>query len=130
MLGKIIFTAAVIGAVVAFLRFRQRRSQEVARAEPRVVNPSAASKRMPIGWLASGAVVVMLIASGVLLYNYWKDANELIYVRVVDASSGNAIQYQVYRGDLEERAFLTVDGVRITLAATERLETSTQPPRN
>jgi hypothetical protein len=36
-------------------------------------------------------------------------------------------EYRAYRGDIEERAFVTVDNVSVTLAATERLETSTKP---
>jgi len=126
MLSKILFTIAVIVGVLAFARFRQRRSAELASNPPRVIHPAV--RRMPIGWLASAAVVLMLLASGVLLYNHWRDANAVIYVRVVDAGSGQSTAYRAYRGDIEDREFVTVDGVRVILAETERLETSTRPP--
>jgi len=125
MLTKILFTAAVILAVVAVVRFRRQREALVSREEPRLVNPPK-RKSMPIGWLASAAVALMLIASGVLLYNHWKDSNVVITVRVVDAGSGKSETYRAYRGDVDDREFVTVDGMRVVLAETERLETSTR----
>jgi hypothetical protein len=126
MLTKILFTAAVIAVVVALMRFRRQREALVSRDEPRLVNPPKEKKGMPIGWLASAAVSLMLIASGVLLYNHWQDSNVVISVRVVDASSGKSETYRAYRGDVDDREFVTVDGVRVVLADTERLETSTR----
>ena len=67
----------------------------------------------------------MLLASAYFLYEYWRDRNEVIFIRVVDAGSGRAAEYQAQRGDIQEREFVTTDGRRIVLAATERLETST-----
>jgi len=122
MLGKILFTAAIIFAVFALVRFKQTRQS--AEEAPRVVNAVAEKKRFPIGWMASVAVVLMLLASGLLLLSSWKDANEIVSIRVVDASSGKAVQYQAYRSDIDGRSFRTVEGIRVTLAETERLETS------
>jgi len=127
MLTKILFTVAVIVAVLAFARFRQQRQSQMASAAPRVID---APQRRPVavGWLASAAVVLMLIASGVLIYTHWQDANVLIQVRVVDAGTGKVATYRAYRGDISDREFTTVDGVHVVLAATERLETTTRPP--
>ena len=127
MLTKILFTAAVVLAVLAFARFRQQRQSELAAASPRLINPPA-KRTLPVGWLASAAVVIMLLASGVLLYNHWQDSNLVIHVRVVDAGSGQVATYRARRGDIQDREFLTVDGVRVVLAETERLETTTRPP--
>jgi len=126
MLTKILFTAAVVLAVVGLMRFRRQREALVARDEPRLVNPVTRKKSMPIAWLATIAVTLMLIASGVLLYNHWKDSNVVITVRVVDAGSGKSETYRAYRGDVDDREFVTVDGIRVVLAETERLETSTR----
>lgn len=125
MLTKILFTVAVIVAVLAFVRFRQQRENLVINQEPRLVNPPK-RRSLPVGWLASAAVSLMLIASGVLIYNYWKDANVVINVRVVDAGSSKSVTYRAYRGDVGDREFVTVDGVRVVLAETERLETFTR----
>jgi len=125
MLTKILFTVAVIVAALAFVRFRQQRESVVSTREPRLVNPPP-KRRVPIGWLATAAVSLMIVASGVLLYDHWRDANVVINVRVVDASSGKSVTYQAYRGEVDDREFVTVDGVRVVLAETERLETSTR----
>ena len=71
------------------------------------------------------AVVLMLLASGYLLYQHWRDGSEVIFIRVVDASSGRSAEYQAQRGDIDDREFVTTDGRRVVLAETERLETST-----
>ena len=127
MLTKILFTVAVVVAVLAFARFRQQRQSQMASAAPRVID-APQRRPVPVGWLASAAVVLMLIASGVLIYTHWQDANVLIQVRVVDAGTGKVATYRAYRGDISDREFTTVDGVHVVLAATERLETTTRPP--
>ena len=122
MLGKILFTLAVILVVALIWRTRQPR-QSVARAEPRLVNPPQ-RRRWPIRSLAIAATVMLILGAGVLLYDYWRDRSEVIYIRVVDARSGRAVDYRAARGEIGEREFTTVDGRRIVLAETERLETS------
>ena len=56
---------------------------------------------------------------------HWRDSNEIIFIRVVDARSGHATEYRAQRGDIQDREFITTDGRRVVLAETERLETST-----
>ena len=75
--------------------------------------------------LALAVVVLMLLGSAYLLYEHWRDGSEVIFIRVVDAGSGRAVEYRAQRGDIMDREFVTVDGRRIVLAETERLETST-----
>jgi S-adenosylmethionine hydrolase len=69
----------------------------------------------------------MIIAGGWLMYDHWEKSSEMVFVRVVDSGTQKVTEYRAYRGDIEERAFVTVDNVSVTLAATERLETSTKP---
>jgi len=123
MIGKILFTLAVILLVALIWRTRSPRPA-AEQAPPRLVNPSVA-RRSPLRLLAMAAVVLMLLASSYLLYEHWRDGSEVIFIRVVDAGSGRAAEYQAQRGDIEDREFLTTDGRRIVLAETERLETST-----
>lgn len=123
MLGKILFTIAVI-LVVAMI-WRTRSLHQVGhRPAPRLLNPPA-GRRLPMRVLALAVIVLMLLASGVLLYDHWRDTNEVIQIRVVDATTGRATEYRAQRGDIEDREFVTTDGRRIVLAETERLETST-----
>ena len=123
MIGKVLFTIGVI-LVVALIWRTRRPEQGSDRPEPRLINPQA-QRRWPIKGLAIGVIALMLLASGFLLYEHWRDSSEVIYIRVVDASSGRTAEYRAARGDIGERTFTTVDGRHIVLAETERLETST-----
>jgi hypothetical protein len=123
MIGKILFTLAVI--LLVALIWRTRSPGRVAgRPPPRLVN-SAPSRQWPVKGLAVAVVTLMLLASAFLLYDHWRDNSEVIYIRVVDAGTGRAAEYQAQRGDIQDREFVTTDGRRIVLAETERLETST-----
>ena len=123
MIGKILFTVAVILVVALIWRTRSpRRMGE--RPPPPLINPPPA-RRWPVKGLAVAAVTLMLFASVYLLYEYWRDRSEVIFIRVVDAGSGRTAEYRAQRGDIQDREFTTTDGRRIVLAETERLETST-----
>jgi hypothetical protein len=125
MLGKILFTIGVI--LVVALIWRTKRPPVGVAPAPRLINSDTVGsrKRWPVRGLAIGAVALMIVASGFLLYDHWRDNNEVIVIRVVDASSGRSTEYRAVRGDIGERVFTTLDGRRIVLAETERLETMT-----
>jgi hypothetical protein len=123
MIGKLLFTLAVI-LVVAFIWRTRRPTYPQERPPPRLINP-AQPRRWPIRGLALSAGMLMLLASAYLLFDHWRDNSEVIFIRVVDASSGRAAEYRAQRGDIEDREFVTTDGRRVVLADTERLETST-----
>jgi hypothetical protein len=123
MIGKILFTIAVIAVVALIWRTRKPRYLG-ERPPPRLVNPTP-SRQWPLKGLAVGVVSLMLLASAYLLYEHWRDSSEVIFIRVVDAGSGRTAEYQAQRGDIRDREFITTDGRRIVLAETERLETST-----
>jgi hypothetical protein len=123
MLGKVLFTLAVI-LVVALIWRTRRPAHPGDRPPPRLINPPQA-RHSSLRWLALAVVVLMVLASAFLLYDYWRDTSEVIFIRVVDASSGRATEYRAQRGDIQDREFVTTDGRRIVLAETERLETST-----
>lgn len=123
MLGKILFTLAVI-LVVALIWRTKNAGRMAGQPSPRLINPPSA-RRPAFRVLAIAVVVVMLLASGFLLYDHWRDNTDVIFIRVVDAASGRTTEYQAQRGDIDDREFITTDGRRIVLAETERLETST-----
>jgi len=107
------------------VRFRKKRE-----ASSMPVNPSSNETQMnnmPIGWLATAIICLMIIASGIFLFLYWEDKNTIINVRVIDSGSGNVENYRVRKGDIDNNEFITVDGIKVTLAKTERLETAIRP---
>lgn len=121
MLSKILFTLAVIALVIVSVRFRNR-----------TLRTPALVAEKPLGkpWiklLAMAVISLMIVVSAVFLYLHWRDSSQIMQVNVIDSSTGRISHYQVYRGDLEESAFETVDGRYVRLAKTERLEVAVQP---
>ncbi|WP_456379992.1 hypothetical protein [Thiolapillus sp.] len=125
MLTKILFTLAVIGLVIAVVKFRSR----PARAPVRAPAPQPA-KKLEKRWLkalAISVVVLMLAGTAVIIYLNWRDSHQILQVQVIDSRSGRVSDYQVYRGQLQERRFITLDGRQVQLAETERLEVAATP---
>ncbi|HHI76315.1 MAG TPA: hypothetical protein ENJ94_03985 [Gammaproteobacteria bacterium] len=126
LLGKILLTLVVIAVAVLVLRQRAQARPPLVVIPRREAPPRRGG--LPVGWLASAVVLLMLAIAGYWLYSSWRDAHEVLYLRVVDAGSGHVAHYRAYRGDIADREFVTTDGVRVRLAETERLETTTIPP--
>lgn len=126
LLGKILLTAVVIAIVLLVVRYRAQARLSVPREPVTVTMPRRPP--VPVGWVASAVVLVMLAIALYWLYSTWRDDHDVLYVRVVDAGTGHVTEYRAYRGDIDDREFITTDGVRVRLAETERLELTTVPP--
>jgi hypothetical protein len=74
-------------------------------------------------------LVLAIMGSGALLVGYlrWRHDHQVLEVRVVDAGSGRITRYRVYRNRMGAHGFETVDGRRVRLAETERMEVSPAP---
>ncbi|HID46110.1 MAG TPA: hypothetical protein EYP34_10185 [Chromatiaceae bacterium] len=121
MLTKILFTLAVAAVVFAMVRFRGRPSRSPAP-------PPVKKARSPwVKVLAISVVVMMLAGTAVIIYLNWRDSHQIMQVQVIDSGSGRVSTYRVYRGELQERYFVTLDGRRVQLAETERLEVVAAP---
>lgn len=119
MLTKLLFTLAVVALVVGLVKVR-RRPTPVARPARR------AFWRMAV-MVAGVVVAVMLGGTLVMLWLHWQDRHQVLQVSVIDAATGKATRYRVRRGDLGERVFVTLDGRRVQLADTDRLEVAAEP---
>ncbi|WP_456413501.1 hypothetical protein [Thiolapillus sp.] len=121
MLTKILFTLAVIGLVFAMVRFRGRPAR--APAPP----PRKKAEKRWLKALAVAVIALMLAGTAVIIYLNWRDSHQILQVQVIDSRSGRVSNYQVVRGQLQERDFITVDGRQVRLAETERLEVAAAP---
>lgn len=115
MISKILLTIVIIAGVVLLVKFRNRVPPQPTPAAP---DETAQGFR----WLALFAVALILAGSAFFIWQTWRDASEVLLLQVVDTRSGKVTEYQAYRRDVEDRVFRTVDGRRISLAETERLE--------
>lgn len=122
MLGKFLLTFIIVLLGLLWIRrMRQQRMQESggpARALPQNAAPALNDYRFA-AWLF---LALMLGLGGYLYYEQWQQDNTVLQV-VLHREGGSApITYEVRRSDLDERAFTTLQGVRVTVAASERME--------
>ncbi len=121
MITKILFTLAVIAAVIALVRFR-------SRPVPAVLPVAAKKKPSPwIKWIAYAVISLMLATSAVFLYLHWREARQVVQITVIDGVSGRKTQYQAYRGGVESHRFETIDGRQVILSNTDRMEVGSAP---
>jgi hypothetical protein len=121
MVSKILFTLAVAIGVLALFRWRRQRELRVLPS-PRYVATDS-DLRPLLKWLSIAVIVMTIGGASLWLLHAWRDAGEIVTVRVFDVGSGAVTEYEVYRSDLEVRSFRTVDGRRVVLAETDRMET-------
>lgn len=117
MITKLLFTLTIIAGVILLVKFRRRVPPPAPVSSP-VPDETAQGFR----WLALVAVGLMVLGSAFFIWQTWRDASEVMVLSVVDTRSGKITEYRAYRSDLDGRSFRTLDGRRITLAETERLE--------
>lgn len=67
--------------------------------------------------------LALVIALGATLYYFqWQDDHSILTVRLHSDGQAEAIMYQAYKFQMEERSFTTLDGVLVTVASSERME--------
>ncbi len=116
MITKILLTIAVI--IVVLLMFRRK----APRSGPQTIETNDNTRALKIA--AVVAVGVMIAGAALWMLTSWRDVTEIVAVRVVNSQTGEAVLYQAHRNDIDDRSFRTVNGVRVVLAETERLEVS------
>ena len=117
MLTKILFTALVVLACYLFIRYQRQRRLKVAAAP---IRPQI--KSTPMRDLALGLCLFSVVASSAFVGYRWWDDQRVLDVRVINATSGAVSEYQAYKGDVEGRSFITIDGRQISIADSERME--------
>ena len=130
MLGKILLTLAVM--IIAFFFVRQRdmkgkssparNALAPAKSKGKAVEQEAhnLSADMRLGAYMFLALVIGLGAA--LYYFQWQDDHSILTVRLHSDSQAEAVVYQIYKFELKERSFTTLDGILVTVASSERME--------
>lgn len=127
MLGKILLTLAVI--ITAFFYVRQRDLQQAENNKPAAsivksgTKPTSGDSLSADLRLGAYMFVVLMIALGAALYYFrWQDDHAILTVTLHSDNQAAAISYQVYKYQLQDRSFTTLDGILVTVASTERME--------
>jgi hypothetical protein len=130
MLGKILLTLAVMLIAFFFVRQRDVNAKAAPAANKSTSRANAGEARQQeentlSADLRLGAYMflVFVIGLGAALYYFqWQDDHSIVTVRLLSDSQTEAIEYQVYKYQLGERSFTTLDGILVTVAGSERME--------
>ena len=130
MLGKILLTLAVM--VIAFFFVRQRDMKGKSSPAHGTLAPTKSKEKAVkpddhnlSADLRLGAYMVLALVIGlgaVLYYFQWQDDHSILTVRLHSDSQAEAVVYQIYKFELKERSFTTLDGILVTVASSERME--------
>lgn len=119
MITKILFTAFVIVVVFAITRFRVQRLKIIPAPAP---VPVASRRPATHRNIAYGVIAAIAVVAAVLYYLRWSDWHEVVMIRVVNSRTGEAVTYEAYKGDIEEHSFKTLDGWKVKVSESERVE--------
>lgn len=140
MIGKLLLTLAVIVLAVIYLRKRAAMRRLEAAARQRAAPASqvdqfltaAHSRPQPspdtwrlnktLRWLLWSLTLIALLSGSLYTYHRWQDNNRELTILLYRDGDTAPIVYRVPRHSLGERSFVTHDGIRVTVSATERME--------
>ncbi len=134
MLSKFLLTLAVI--IAAFLVLRQRKLSTPAAAKPRSnVDAGKAPKTSNIEHkndslsadmrVAAYTFLVLMVGLGATMYYFrWQDDHHILTISLHRDNLSAPVIYQVYKFQLQDRSFVTIDGTVVNVASSERMEVS------
>ncbi|MDP7611965.1 MAG: hypothetical protein QGH62_05930 [Nitrospinaceae bacterium] len=123
MLTKLLFTLAIITAVLLFYQFRRRQRQPLPKTKPTQEQTPWWSTPHFAVWLYFG----LLVGLGIVVFAInWINDHQVLDIRVINGSTGEAILYQAERKMVEGRHFQTLDGRKVTIGESERMEITEQ----
>lgn len=132
MFSKFLITAFVIA--VAFVVLRQRNTNQ--GKGKRQVKPVAASKSQTAiskdaekdqlsKDMRLGAYLFLLLTAGIggaVYYFQWQDDHSVLTINLYRDSQVEPISYNVYKYQLSEKSFVTINGLSVAVAGSERME--------
>ena len=131
MVVKLLITLTVIFVAYLILRRRQTLNSNTAQLSKSgwKINTDDQSRNELTAEIRFGAylfLVMMLTLSAGMGYVSWKNDHETVLVTLYRQNNNDAqdekIVFHVYRQDLLERSFTTVDGIKVVVASDERME--------
>jgi len=132
MFSKLIITVFVIA--VAFIVVRQRnanrgKSTRQARPADTLKRRAAVTKDIEKDHLSQdmriGAYLFLLATAGIggaMYYFQWQDDHSILTINLYRDSQVEPVSYDVYKYQLREKSFITIDGLSVAVAGSERME--------
>ena len=131
MVVKLLITLTVIFVAYLILRRRQTLNSNTVQFSKSgwKINTDDQSRNELTAEIRFGAylfLIMMLTLSAGMGYVSWKNDHETVLVTLYRQNNNDAqdekIVFHVYRQDLLERSFTTVDGIKVVVASDERME--------
>ena len=131
MVAKLLITLTVIFVAYLILRRRQTLNSNTAQLSKSgwKINTDDQSRNELTAEIRFGAylfLIMMLTLSAGMGYVSWKNDHETVLVTLYRQNNNDVqdekIVFHVYRQDLLERSFTTVDGIKVVVASDERME--------
>lgn len=124
MLGKILLTISIVLLGLVWLRqMRQHKRKEAAGHSLPGTSATAPAPALNDYRFAAWLFLALMLGMGSYLYYLqWQEDNTVVQILLHREGNRAPVTYEVRRNQLEERAFTTVEGVRVTVAASERME--------
>ncbi len=123
MLGKILLTLAVIA--IAYVYIRQQQIADSRESNQSANKTRSAEKDELSRDIRVGAYLLLILMTGIgaaLFYFDWQDDHQVLTVNLHRESQNEPVSYRVYKYQLQDRSFTTIDGIQITVAGSERME--------
>lgn len=127
MLSKILLTLTVLVTAFFFVRQRQIADNKNSQGQATTVKSEQEQKersefKSDLRFAAYMTGVLMAGLGGILYYFSWQEDHEVLTVTLHRDNQTEPISYQVYRYQLQDRSFVTIDGTTVTVAGSERME--------
>lgn len=126
MLSKLLVTLAIIAAAALFLKQRSQAARHLADSSAAAASGNTAehSGSGELRFAAYLFLTLMLGLGGVLFFQDWRESHKVVTIKLYRENAPEPVVYQAYRGELGERSFTTLSGVRVAVAGDERMELS------
>lgn len=116
MITKILLTLVVVIAAYLYLKRRGAQQQPESKKED-----PAGQNDLPFRMIAIVFLLVsFFVTCGFFAYN-WFEGRQLLEITLTTPDQSQQV-YKVYKADLEERSFETIDGQIIRISAQERMQ--------
>lgn len=126
MLSKFLVTLAIIAAAALFLKQRSQAARPLADSSAAAASGNTAehSGSGELRFAAYLFLTLMLGLGGVMFFQDWRESHKVVTIKLYRENTPEPVVYQAYRGELGERSFTTLSGVRVVVAGDERMELS------
>ena len=121
MITKILLTLLVVLSAYALIKRQRANSSQQKEARPNSDN----SMSFDAADLRLGAymfIAIMFLLGAYFYYQRWQQDHQLLTIRLYSVGKQQAVEYQVFQYQLDNRSFITTDGIHVKVSSNERME--------